>query len=86
MKYTQKVGLAIGASLAITLTNLWMKQFESLLKVKIPIVWKPIQDLDCICPVCKKNLDIDRKVLSKKIVSFGSIKNLVSLKKLIIQT
>ena len=34
--YVQKDGLAMGASLAVILANLWLKDYESALKKEVP--------------------------------------------------
>ena len=34
--YVQKDGLAMGASLAVILANLWLKEFEPALKKEVP--------------------------------------------------
>ena len=36
-KYVQVDGLAMGASLAVTMANLWLKEYEFALRQKIPV-------------------------------------------------
>ena len=39
--YVQKDGLATGASLAVSLANLWLKQYETALSRDIPEMFLP---------------------------------------------
>ena len=52
--YVQKDGLAMGASLAVILANLWLKQYETALSRDIPEMFLPEKDLSGICPECNK--------------------------------
>ena len=61
MWYTQKDGLAMGASLAVILANFWMKEFEPVLRKDIPKIYKPMEDLNGICPECRKKITYQLK-------------------------
>ena len=52
--YVQKDGLAMGASLAVILANLWVKQFETALARDFPQMFLPEKDLHGMCPECNK--------------------------------
>ena len=54
-QYDQKDGLAMGASLAIILANLWLKQYETALSSDFLEMFLPQKDLNGICHECKKN-------------------------------
>ena len=54
--YVQKDGLAMGASLAVILANLWLKQYETALSRDIPEMFLPEKDLNGICPDCNKKV------------------------------
>ena len=54
--YVQKDGLAMGASLAVILANLWLKQYETALSRDIPEMFLPEKDLHGICPECNKKV------------------------------
>ena len=54
--YVQKDGLAMGASLAVILANLWLKQYETALSRDIPEMFLPEKDLNGICPECNKKV------------------------------
>ena len=81
MWYIQKDGLVMGASPVVILANLWMKEFEPVLRKKNPKFCKPIDDLNGICPEFRKKQRIDRNVLNVKIFYIRSIKKVVSFKK-----
>ena len=52
--YVQKDGLAMGASLAVNLANLWLKQYETAISRDIPEMFLPKKHLDGICPECHR--------------------------------
>ena len=54
--YVQKDGLAMGASLAVILANLWHKQYETALSRDIPEMFLPEKNLHGICPECNKKV------------------------------
>ena len=54
--YDQKDGLAMGASLAVILANLWQKQHETAQSRAIPETFLPEKDLNGICPECNKKV------------------------------
>ena len=54
LRYVQKDGLAMGVSLAVTLANLWLKQYETALSRDVPEMFLPEKDLNRICPECNK--------------------------------
>ena len=54
--YVQKDGLAVVASLAVNLANLWLKQYETALSRDITEVFLPEKDLNGICPECNKKV------------------------------
>ena len=56
MWYTQKDGFAMGASLAVILASLWIKEFELVLRKEFPELCKPIENLQGICPECWKKV------------------------------
>ena len=51
--YGQKDGLAIGASLAVMLANLWLKDYEKFLDMDIPQKIDILEDMIAKCPKCK---------------------------------
>ena len=59
--YVQKDGLAKGASLAVILANLWLKQYETALSRDIPEMFSPEKDLNGICPECNKKVTFRSK-------------------------
>ena len=54
--YVQKDGLAMAASLAIILANLWLKQYETALSRDFLETFLPEKDLNGICPECKTKI------------------------------
>ena len=54
--YVQKDGWAMGASLAVILANLWLKQYETALSRDIPEMFLPEKHLNGICPECNKKV------------------------------
>ena len=51
--YGQKDGLAMGASLAVMLANLWLKNYEKFLEMDIPQKIDILEDMIAKCPKCK---------------------------------
>ena len=51
--YGQKDGLAMGASLAVMLANLWLKNYEKCLEIDIPQKIDILEDMIAKCPKCK---------------------------------
>ena len=60
--YVQKDGWAMGASLAVILANLWLKQYETALSRDIPEMFLPEKHLNGICPECNKKSRTGQKV------------------------
>ena len=54
--YVKKYGLAMGASLVVTLANLWLKQYETALSRDITEKFLPEKDLNGICPDWNKKV------------------------------
>ena len=54
--YVKKDGLAMEASLAVILANLWLKLYETALSRDIPEMFLPEKDLHGICPECNKKV------------------------------
>ena len=54
--YVQKDGLAIGASLAVILANLWLTQYKTALSRDIPELFLPEKDLNGLFPECNKKV------------------------------
>ena len=54
--YVQIDGLAMGASLAVILANLWLKEYEFALRQKIPVETEvqQINDKNGLCPCCSR--------------------------------
>ena len=52
--YVQKDSLAMGASLAVILANLWLKEYELALKKEVPIL--NVQGNKQDCPRCQKKV------------------------------
>ena len=59
--YVQKDGLAMGASRAVILANLWLKQYETALSRDIPEIFLPEKDLHGKCPECNKKVTYSSK-------------------------
>ena len=51
--YGQKDGLAMGASLAVMLANLWLKDYENFLEMNIPQKIDILEEMIAKCPKCK---------------------------------
>ena len=54
--YEQKDGLAMGASLAVILANLWPKEYEPALKKEVPKLTVLNEGNKDVCPRCQKKL------------------------------
>ena len=54
--YVQKDGLAIGASLAVILANLWLEEYEPALKKQEPKLTLLIEGNKEVCPGCQKKV------------------------------
>ena len=54
--YVQKDGLAMGASLAVILANLWLKEFEPALKKEVPKLNVLSEDNKEVCSRCQKKV------------------------------
>ena len=54
--YVQKDGLAMVATLAVVLANLWLKQYKTTLSRDIPEMFLPKKYLNGICPECNKKV------------------------------
>ena len=52
--YVQKDGLAIGASLAVILANLWLKEYEPALKKEVLKLTVLSEGNKEVCPRCQK--------------------------------
>ena len=59
--YVQKNGLAMGASFAVILAKLWLKQYETALLRDIPEICLPVKDLKGICPESNKRVSYESK-------------------------
>ena len=54
--YVQKNGLAMGASLAVILVNLWLKEYEPAIKKEVPKLTVLNEGNKEVCPGCQKKL------------------------------
>ena len=56
--YVQVDGLAMGASLAVILANLWLKEYEFALRQQIPMGTgvQQINDRNGLCPCCSRKV------------------------------
>ena len=54
--YVQKDSLAMGPSLAVTLANLWLKEYEPLLKNEVPKLTVLNERNKEVCPGCQKKV------------------------------
>ena len=54
--YVQVDGLAMGASLAVILANLWLKEYEFALRQQIPVGTgvQQVNDRNGLCPCCSR--------------------------------
>ena len=52
----QKDGLALGASLAVILANLWLKEYEPALKKEVPKLTVQNEGIKQVCPGCQKRV------------------------------
>ena len=61
--YVQKDGLAMGASLAVILANLWLKEYEPALKKEVPKLTVLNEGNKEVCPGCQKKVTFRTKGL-----------------------
>ena len=54
--YVQKDGLVMGASLAVILVNLWLKEYEPALKKEVPKLTVLSEGNKEVCPRCQKKV------------------------------
>ena len=54
--YVQKDGSALGASLAVILTNFWLKQYETALSRDISEMFIPKKHLNGMCSDCNNKV------------------------------
>ena len=54
--YVQKDGLTIGASLALRVANLWLKDYEHVLMKGLPNLTELIEDNREVCPECEEKV------------------------------
>ena len=54
--YVQKDGLAMGASLAVILANLWLKEYEPALTKEVPKLTVLSEGNKEVCPRCQKKV------------------------------
>ena len=54
--YVQKDSLAMGASLAVKLANLWLKEYEPALKKEVPKLTVLSEGNKEVCPRCQKKV------------------------------
>ena len=56
--YVQVGGLAMGAFLAVTLANLWLKEYEFALRQETPVGTEiqPMNDKNGLCPCCRRKV------------------------------
>ena len=61
--YVQVDGLAMGASLAVTLANVWLKEYEIALRQEIPVgnEVQQINDKNGLCPCCSRKVALKSK-------------------------
>ena len=59
--YVQKDGLAMGASLAVILANLWLKEYEPALKKEVPKLTVLSEVKKEVCPRCQKKVTYQTK-------------------------
>ena len=66
--YVQVDGLAIGASLAVILVNLWLKEFEFALRQETPVGTEiqQINDTNGLCPCCSRKVTYRSKGIECK--------------------
>ena len=61
--YVQKAGLAMGASLAVILANLWLKEYEPALMKEVPKLTVLSEGNKEMCPRCQKKVTYWTKVV-----------------------
>ena len=66
--HVQKLVLAMGASLAVILANLWLKQYETALSRDIPEMFLPEKYLSGRCPECNIRSRTEQKVWNVNVV------------------
>ena len=73
--YVQVDGLAMGASLAQILANLWLKEYEFALRQQIPVVTgvQQINDKNGLCPCCSRKVTYRSKGLNARVAETGII-------------
>ena len=54
--YVQKDGLAMGASLAVILGNLWLKEYEYALMKEVPALTQLNENRNGLCPDCERRV------------------------------
>ena len=54
--YVQKDGLAMGASLAVILANLWLKEYEYALMKEVPALTQLNENRNGLCPDCERRV------------------------------
>ena len=54
--YVQKDGLAMGASFAVILANLWLKEYEAASKKEVPKLTVLNENNKEVCPRCQKKV------------------------------
>ena len=54
--YVQKDGLAMGASLAVILANLWPKEYEYALMKEVPALTQLNENRNGLCPDCERRV------------------------------
>ena len=73
--YVQVDGLAMGASLAVIPTNLWLKEFEFALRQEIPVGTEiqQINETNSLCPCSAGKSNIDQRGLKARVAETGII-------------
>ena len=61
--YVQKDGLAMGASLAVILANLWLKEHETASKKEVPKLTVLNESNKEVCPGCQKKVTYRTKAV-----------------------
>ncbi|XP_063710298.1 uncharacterized protein LOC134838911 [Symsagittifera roscoffensis] len=67
--YVQKDGLAMGASLAVKLANLWLEEYEPALKKEVPQLFELKEVNKELCPRCQKKVTYRTKGVECEICS-----------------
>ena len=73
--YVQVDGLAMGASLAVILANLWLKEYEFALRQEIPVGTEvqQIDDKNGLCPCCSRKVTYRSRGLNARVAETGII-------------